>query len=98
MKKEEIKCPRVCQCPNKTVAICKDLQIDGINREREGRFETEIEQLDFSGNKLSSINSETFIIWNVLNLHFFNLSGNNIFNIMIWRLARSGHLHNTAHF
>jgi Leucine-rich repeat (LRR) protein len=81
MKEEEKKCPVVCQCSNKTVAICKDLKIDGFNTTKEGIFEKEIEQLDLSGNKLSSINRDTFSIWNVLNLHSFNLSGNNILNI-----------------
>jgi len=81
MKAEDIQCPRVCYCLTKTVATCKDLKTDGINTEREGKFEKEIEQLDISGNKLSSINPETFGIWNVFNLHSFNLSGNNILNI-----------------
>jgi len=87
-KAEWIQCPRVCYCSNRTVATCKDLKIDGINMAKEGKFETEIEQLDFSGNKLSSINPNTFSIWNVFNLHAFNLSGNNILNIT--RITFSG--------
>jgi Leucine-rich repeat (LRR) protein len=63
------------------VATCKDLKIDGINTTKEGKFQNDIEQLDFSGNKLSSINPNTFSMWNVLQLHYFNLSGNNILNI-----------------
>jgi len=55
---------------NKTVAKCKDLKIEGIKKAREGRFEPGIEEVDFSGNKLSSINPETFGIWSVLNLRF----------------------------
>jgi Leucine-rich repeat (LRR) protein len=94
MKAEEIQCPRVCYCSNKTVATCKDLEIDGIDTAREGWFETDIEQLDFSGNKLSSINPDTFGLWNVLNLHSFNLSGNNILNITKFTFSGFSNLEN----
>jgi Leucine-rich repeat (LRR) protein len=62
------------------VAICKDLKIDWINVEREKNFVSSIEKLDFSGNKLN-LSDDTFAKWNILNLHSFNLSGNNIGNI-----------------
>jgi hypothetical protein len=80
MKEEEKKCPVVCQCLNKTEAICKDLKIDGINATSEWKFEAGLEVLDFSGNKLN-LNEDTFGKWKALYLQSFNLSGNNILNI-----------------
>jgi len=75
MKAEEIQCPRVCNCSNETVATCKGLKVDGINATSEWKFETGIETLDISGNKLN-LSENTFAEWNVLNLHSFNISGN----------------------
>jgi Leucine Rich Repeat. len=57
------------------------MKIDGINKTGEWRFESGIEILDFSGNKFSLLSEDTFSKWNVLNLHSFSLSGNNILNI-----------------
>jgi Leucine-rich repeat (LRR) protein len=80
MKEEERKCPVVCQCLNKTVAICKDLKLDGINATSEWKVEAGLEIFDFSGNKMN-LNEYTLGTWKVFYLQSFNLSGNNILNI-----------------
>ena len=80
MKEEKIKCPVVCQCSNKTVAVCKDLKIDRINKTWEWKFEDGLKIFDFSGNKLN-VSLDTLGTWKVFSLQFFNLSGNNILNI-----------------
>jgi len=80
MKEEERKCPVLCQCSKKTVAICKDLKLDGINATSEWKFEAGLEIFDFSGNKMN-LNEYTLGAWKVFYLQSFNLSGNNILNI-----------------
>jgi Leucine-rich repeat (LRR) protein len=70
------KCPSICTCPNKTVAICKDLLIlPGAET-----FETNLTKIDFSGNKIISA-VDTFSKWNVWFLHSLNLSGNRIMEL-----------------
>jgi hypothetical protein len=73
MNEEKIKCPGECHCLNKGEAICKDLKIQGINATSEWKFEKETEILDLSGNKLSSLDSDIFSAWDILNLLSFNL-------------------------
>jgi Leucine-rich repeat (LRR) protein len=62
------------------VAICRDLKISGLNLQRD-KFESELEKLDFSGNKLSSLTDRTFNDWGVLSLHSLNMSTNNIIDL-----------------
>lgn len=76
-----VPCPSVCQCPNETVAMCRDRKLSSINTKREGRFGSGVKVLDFSGNKLSSLPENMFSVWNTLLLQSLNLSSNHITDI-----------------